>query len=138
MSTYSRSHDTGTFISTAAPRCERKPGGQVRGPPRGGEPAEGPRPGGPRREQRVSDLSARVAATSEFLEVAQVVLIEEPDVGCAGTEHREALDATAEGKALIFGWAVADASEHVGMDHAAARGFDPAVAAADSASRVAS
>src|SRR6267143_831538 len=118
MSTYSRSHDTGTFMSTATPRCEKKPGGQVRGPPRGGEPAEGPRPGGPRREQRVSDLSARVAATSKLLEVAEIVLIEEPDVGCASTKHREALDAAAKGKALVSRWVIAHASQHVRMDHA--------------------
>src|SRR6267143_1556334 len=115
MSTYSRSHDTGTFMSTATPRCEKKPGGQVRGPPRGGEPAEGPRPGGPRREQRVSDLSARVAATSKLLEVAEIVLIEEPDVGCAGTEHREALDAAPASAALISSRVVADAAKNIGM-----------------------
>src|SRR6267143_5591727 len=78
MSTYSRSHDTGTLINTDTPRARGSR--QFRGPPRGGEPAEGPRPGGPCREQRVSELPAPDEA-SELLQVPEIVLIEEPDVG---------------------------------------------------------
>src|SRR5438477_1007747 len=136
MPTYSRNQDTGTLIDTGRPPCGAVPCGHVRGPPRGGEPAEGPGPGGPRREQRVSDVPARHERALELLQVAEVVLIEEPDVGRAGAEHREALDASAEGEALIARRVVADASEDVGMDHAAAGGFDPAVATADVALRI--
>ena len=38
-------------------------------------------------------MRARHGAPLELLQIAQVVLIEEPDVGRAGTEHRKALDA---------------------------------------------
>src|SRR5205823_8286030 len=45
------------------------------------------------------------------------------------TEHREALDASTECEALILRGVVADAAKDVGVDHAAAGGLDPAVAA---------
>src|SRR5437879_12996615 len=110
MSTYSRNHETGTFISTDIPNA--RGGRQFRGPPRGGEPAEGPRPGGPRREQRVSDVPAWHERALELLQVPQVVLIEEPDVGRAGAEHRESLDASTESEALITRGVVSDAATH--------------------------
>src|SRR5205823_2860837 len=110
-------------------------GRQFRGPPRGGEPAEGPRPGGPCREQRVSELPAPYEA-SELLQVAQIVLIKEPDVGRAGTEHRQSFDATAEGEALVAGGVIADAAQDVGMHHAAAGRFDPSIAAAHATLRI--
>src|SRR5438128_327184 len=140
MSTYSRSHEIGTLINTDFPRREGVLREHGRGPPgagapgrvaTGGEPAEGPRPGGPRREQRVSDVRARHGAPLELLQVSQVVLIKEPDVGRAGTEHRKALDTAAEGEALILRGVVADAAQDIRVDHPAARGFDPAVATAD-------
>src|SRR5438093_692526 len=138
MSTYSRNHDTGTFISIEFHRREEVPGGQVRAPPgagapgrvaTGGEPAEGPRPGGPRREQRVSDLPARHAAL-ELLQVSQVVLIEEPDVRRPRAQHGETLDAAPEREALIARGVVPDSPQDVGVDHPTASRLDPAVAAA--------
>src|SRR5437773_6502266 len=134
MSTYSRSHEIGTFINIEFPPYEGAPCRQVRGPPRGGAPAGGR--GVRRRVKRVSDLPARSAEASELLQVPKVVLIEEPDVGRASTEHREALDAAPEGEALVFRGVVADASEDVGVDHAATGGFDPAVTAAHATLRI--
>src|SRR6267378_6802131 len=131
MSTYSRNHDTGTFISTEFPRREAVLHEHVRGPPRGGAPAEGPRPGGPRREQRVSDVRARHCAPLELLQVAQVVLIKEPDVRRARAKHGEPFNSASESETLIASRVVPDASQDVGMDHPAAGRLDPAVPAAD-------
>src|SRR5207237_3684115 len=66
----------------------------------------------------------RSSVTSELLQKPQVVLVEEPDVRRAAAQHRDALDATAEGEALISRGVVANPPQHVGMDHAAARRFD--------------
>src|SRR5207248_1610970 len=71
-----------------------------------------------------------------LLQVAQIVLIKEPDVGRAGTEHRQSFDATAEGEALVAGGVVADASKYVWMDHPAASGLDPAVSTTHSTCRI--
>src|SRR5205085_8852119 len=79
----------------------------------------------------------RSSVTSELLQKPQVVLVEEPDVRRAAAQHRDALDATAEGEALISRGVVANPPQHVGMDHAAARRFDPAFSAADAALRIA-
>src|SRR5439155_5683516 len=136
ISTYSRNQETGTLINTDFLRREALLREPVRGHARGGERAEGPRAGGPRREQRVSDVRAQHGASLELLQVPKVVLIEEPDVGRASTEHREALDAAPEGEALVFRGVVADASEDVGVDHPAAGGFDPAVTAAHATLRI--
>src|SRR5439155_19671257 len=138
MSTYSRSHDTGTLINMDATRYE-----QAQAVPRA--PAgwgSGRRPGGPHHVERVSELAApnearvsalaaRQQATSELLQVSQVVLIKEPDVGRPRSKHRQSLYAPHEGEALVAGWVVADAAKDVRVDHAAAGGLDPAVAAAD-------
>src|SRR5437867_5553345 len=121
MSTYSRSHDTGSLIST---EFQRAASGQLRNPlyAAADPPASGrcPTARGP------SELPARYSRSSKLLQVTQIVLIEEPDIGRAGTEHREALDAAAEGETLIFGRVIADAPQHVRMHHAAAGRFNPA------------
>src|SRR5213596_1984281 len=124
MSTYSRSHDTGSLIST---EFQRAASGQLRNPlyAAADPPASGrcPTARGP------SELPARDSRSSELLQVSQVVLIKKSDVRCSSSQHRQALDATTEREALITSGVVADAPQHVRMHHAAAGRFDPAVAA---------
>src|SRR5438093_8335633 len=155
-STYSRSHETGTLISIykISERRVAAQSAEAAGDAASGILArrrvEGPRPrnvgrrgvsggeanserarapsGG--RTRRVVDLTRRVAALiSELLQEAKIVLIEEPDVRRAGAEHRQALDAAAPREPLVTRRVIANAAQDVGVDHAAARGLDPAVAA---------
>src|SRR5437588_9706674 len=104
MSTYSRSHDTGTLISTS----RLAPSGQLRNPlyAAADPPASGrcPTARGP------SELPARDSRSSELLQVSQVVLIEESDVRCSSSQHGQTLDAAPEGEALIARRVVADAA----------------------------
>src|SRR6267143_2277357 len=132
ISTYSRNHDTGTFISTefrlVASGQLRNPLYSAADPPASGRcpPARGP-----------SELPARDSRSSKLLQVPEIVLIEEPDVGCASTEHRETFDATAERESLIARGVVPDPPQDVGVDHPAPGGLDPTVAAAHVALRIA-
>src|SRR5438093_5667459 len=164
-STYSRSHETGTLISIykISQRRVASQSAEAAGDAASGILArrrvEGPRPrnvgrrgvsggeanserarapsGG--RTRRVVDLTRPVAAViSELLQEAQIVLIEEPDVRRAGAQHRQALDAAAPREPLVARRVVADASQDVRMDHAAAGGLDPTVTAAGVAFGIAS
>src|SRR5512140_3040156 len=60
---------------------------------------------------------------------AHVVLEERAQVGDAITQHRQALDAHAEGKTGVALRVDAAVGQHGGMDHAAAEYFEPARAA---------
>src|SRR5437870_11716800 len=115
ISTYSRSHDTGTFIST---EFRLPASGQLRNPlyAAADPPASGrcPTARGP------SELPARDLRSSKLFQVSQVVLIKKSDIRCPSSQHGQALDAAAEGEALIFRGVVADAAKDVGVDHAAA------------------
>src|SRR5205814_1965811 len=66
---------------------------------------------------------------SELFQVPEIVLVKESNVRCACPKHRKAFNAPTEGEALILRGVVADAAKDVGVDHAAAGGLDPAVAA---------
>src|SRR5207245_9603550 len=57
--------------------------------------------------------------------------------GRARPKTAQALEAAAEREALVRRRVVADAAQHVGVHHPAARGFDPAIAAARVALRIA-
>src|SRR5438093_7418838 len=133
MSPYSRSQETGTFISTsrlAASEQLRNALYAAADPPASGRfptgryAPRGPCPWGP------SELPARDSRSSKLLQEPHVVLIEEPDVGRARAEHAEPFDPAAEREALVARGVVPDAAEDVGVDHAATRGLDPAIAAA--------
>src|SRR3954471_3738460 len=63
---------------------------------------------------------------SELLQHADVVLPEEAQVGEAVTEHRDALDAEAEGEAGPDVRVVADVGEHLRIDPAGSAHLDPA------------
>src|SRR5437870_5048767 len=123
MSTYSRSHDTGSLIST---EFQRAASGQLRNPlyAAADPPASGrcPTARGP------SELPARYSRSSELFQVPEIVLVEESNVRRPRTWHRQTLDAAPEGEALIFRGVVADAAQDVRMHHAATGGVDPAVA----------
>src|SRR5437870_5067109 len=66
-----------------------------------------------------------VAASSELSQKAQVVLIEEANVGDAVLQHRHALDSHAERKARDRLGIVTDGAEHLGMDEAGSENFEP-------------
>src|SRR5437660_5484405 len=131
ISTYSRSQETGTFISTS----RLAPSGQLRNPlyAAADPPASGrcPTARGP------SELPARDLRSSKLFQVSQVVLIKKSDIRCPSSQHGQALDAAAECEALILRGVVADAAKDVGVDHAAAGGLDPAVAATNVAGGIA-
>src|SRR5258706_8582689 len=136
ISTYSRSHDTGTLISTefrlAASGQLRNPLYAAADPPAsGGCPTGRYAPRGPC-PWRPSELPPRDSRSSELFQVPKIVLVEESNVGRAGTEHRETLDSSTESEPLISRWVISDASEDIGMDHPAARGLDPPVTPAHS------
>src|SRR5881396_3449827 len=99
MSTYSRNHDTGTFMSM---EFRLAASGQLRNPlyAAADPPASGrcPTARGP------SELPARYSRSSKLLQIAQVVLIEEPDVGRPRPKHRESFDPSAESESLISRW----------------------------------
>src|SRR6266513_2593929 len=128
MSTYSRSQEIGTFISM---RLRLAASGQLRNPlyAAADPPASGrcPTARGP------SELPARYSRSSELFQVPEIVLVKESNVRRPRAQHREPLDPPAKRESLITSRVVADAAKDVGMDHAAACGFDPAVAAADAA-----
>src|SRR5205823_3696913 len=58
------------------------------------------------------------------------VLMEETDVRRTGEQHGQPLDPAAKGEALMLRRVVTDAAQRVRVDHAAARGLDPARPAA--------
>src|SRR5436309_14331609 len=97
ISTYSRSHDTGTFIST---ECRLAASGQLRNPlyAAADPPASGrcPTARGP------SELPARDSRSSELLQISEVVLIEQPDIRRPRPKHRQSFYAAPEGETLIF------------------------------------
>src|SRR5579875_1367023 len=65
---------------------------------------------------------------SELLQEANVVVVEQAQVGDAVLEHGDALDAHAEGEALHPVGVVAvvlDVGEHVGIDHPGTEDLDP-------------
>src|SRR5687768_5106489 len=73
-------------------------------------------------------------ASAELLQEAKVVLVEETDVVDVVLEHRDPLDAHAEGEALDALGVVAVLAhvlEDVGVDLARAENLDPALALAD-------
>src|SRR5438477_2915191 len=131
MSTYSRSHDTGTFIST---EFRLAASGQLRNPlyAAADPPASGrcPTARGP------SELPDRDSGSSELLQISEIVLIEESNIRCPSAQHREPLNSPAKCEALIARGVVANAAEDVGMDHAATGGFDPTVSTADVTLRI--
>src|SRR3989441_974822 len=139
ISTYSRSHETGTLISTRTGPHQSRASRETRsrlvlfaphGCGGGGPGGRGPRTrSGARSDARRSPL--------ELLQVPNVVLVEETNVRRPGAKHREALDAAAEGEALVARGVIADAAQHVRVDHPAAGGLDPTVASADAALGVA-
>src|SRR2546428_1247701 len=163
MSTYSRSHETGTLISIRLPLCRAvhyrtrrvlSPLGalarsELASPPdtprrralRGRGPSTLRRarsplaaPPAPSRRAASADTACRCSGgarrTSKLLQEAKIVLVEEADVRRARAEHRQALDAAAPREPLVTRRGVADATQDVGVDHAAARGLAPALAAA--------
>src|ERR1700704_2786339 len=76
------------------------------------------------------DSGARIVGMSDRLQVAKVVLVEQPDIGRAREEHRQPLDPAAEREPVVLRRVVADATQGVGMDHPAAGRLDPAGAGA--------
>src|SRR5439155_21806388 len=120
MSTYSRSHDTGSLIST---EFQRAASGQLRNPlyAAADPPASGrcPTARGP------SELPARYSRSSELFQVPEIVLVKESNVRRPRAQHREPLDPPAKRESLITSRVVADAAKDVAMDHAAASGSDP-------------
>src|SRR5688572_19962942 len=69
------------------------------------------------------------AASCELAQEAHVVVEEAAQVVDAIAQHREALDAEAEGEAGVAFRIDADVAQHARMDHAAAEHFQPARAA---------
>src|SRR5258706_10623166 len=140
ISTYSRSHDTGTLISTefrlAASGQLRNPLYAAADPPASGRcPTDRYAPRGPC-PWRPSELPPRDSRSSELFQVPKIVLVEESNVRRPRAEHRQALDAAPKGEALIAGGVVSDAAKHVRMHHAATGGLDPAVSATNAALRI--
>ena len=72
-----------------------------------------------------------LAKSLERREEPHVVVVEHPDIRNAMPEHRDALDADAEGEARVPLRVVADMLEHVRIDHASAEDLHPAVAPRD-------
>src|SRR5699024_2586759 len=67
---------------------------------------------------------------------ADVALHDVVHVGHPVAQHEDALDAEAEGEALVLLRVHAHGAQHGGVDHAAAAHLDPAGAAADPAARI--
>src|SRR5919206_2791218 len=65
-------------------------------------------------------------SSRELFEKAQVVFEEEADVVDAVLEHRDALDAHAEGPAGHLFGIVADVAQDLRVDHAGAENLEPA------------
>src|ERR1043165_9350801 len=63
---------------------------------------------------------------SELLQHAQIVLEQRPDVGDVELEHRNAVDAEAEGEAAPLLGVDADVAQHLRVHHAAAEDLHPA------------
>src|SRR5439155_2154810 len=80
----------------------------------------------------------RMAGCSEreLPEEAEIVVVEEPEVGEAVAQERQPIGAHAEGEAAHHLGIVAAGAQHVRMDHAGAQDLEPAAAAADAAARV--
>src|SRR5436309_9690391 len=97
MSTYSRSHDTGSLIST---KFRLAASGQLRNPlyAAADPPASGrcPTARGP------SELPARYSRSSELFQVPEIVLVEESNVRRPRPKHRPSFYAAPEGEALIL------------------------------------
>ena len=64
----------------------------------------------------------------ELAQEAQVVFVEDADIGKSEAQRRDAVDTHAEGEPLPFLRVVTDGAQDVGVDHAAAEHLDPAVA----------
>ena len=62
---------------------------------------------------------------------AQVAVEEGAQVWDAVFQHGDAVDADAEGEALVDGWINACGLQHFGVDHAAAQDLQPIVAFAN-------
>src|SRR5438093_13783565 len=92
----------------ATPRPDRNPLYAAADPPASGRcptgryAPRGPCPWGP------SELPAHYARSSKLLQVAQVVLIEEPNVWCSRPEHCESLDAASKCESLVTRGVVAE------------------------------
>ena len=76
-----------------------------------------------------------VAVGSELREEPRVVFEHQADVGDAVAEHRDALDADAEGEAGVRSGSMPQCLEDDGVDHPAAENLDPAGVLADAAAR---
>src|SRR5438132_8863421 len=72
----------------------------------------------------------------ELPEEAEIVVVEEPEVGEAVAQERQPIGAHAEGEAAHRLGIVAASAQHVRMDHAGAQDLEPAATAADAAVRV--
>src|SRR5579884_2711612 len=88
------------------------------------------------RSQASGTLISAPPPSPELLQEADVVVVEQPQVGNAVLEHRDPLDPHPEGEALDPLGVVAVLAhvlEHVGVDHPGAQDLDPALAPAQAA-----
>src|SRR2546426_5895217 len=81
--------------------------------------------------------SRAVRSRSELAEESEVVLEEEPDLGDAVPQHRDALEPHAEREARDLLGIVAHGAEHVGVHHPGAQHLEPARALAHAAAALA-
>src|ERR1035438_1472397 len=77
---------------------------------------------------RSPQASWEPAQTLELLQEPHVIFVEEADVSDAVADHRDALDAKAEGPAGPAFRVVADVLEYLGVHHAAAGDLEPFLA----------
>src|ERR1035438_2817995 len=77
---------------------------------------------------RSPQASWEPAQTLELLQEPHVIFVEEADVSDAVADHRDALDAKAEGPAGPDFRVVADVLEYLGVHHAAAGDLEPFLA----------
>src|SRR5205823_1868747 len=81
--------------------------------------------------RRRNDAATRVTLSSELLQEAQVVLIEEADVVDAVAQHRHPLEPEPKRRPAVLGGVDLAVFEHDRMDHPAAADLDPTGVLAD-------